>query len=311
MVLQKKFWAVGIMLLCLFLVFAGVMYLERPASADEKLVFTEQAAAMRVGEAREFAVNHEGAAWTSSNKNVADFSENGRLVARRTGRTKITAAAAGQSVSMIVQVKTKFTVGIDPGHQGCCNADVEPNGPGSSVMRTKATDGTHGVSTGKPEYQLNLEIAEKLKEELEKRGYRVVLTRSDNDVDISNAHRAKKLNQRCDISIRLHADGGESSVRGAMAIYPSEENEFVGNLSAASERLSDAVLDSYCATTGMSSRGTIERDDLSGLNWSTIPVTFLEMGFMTNVLDDEYMSSAHGQKNMVKGIANGVDQYFR
>ena len=60
----------------------------------------------------------------------------------------------------------------------------------------------------------------------------------------------------------------------------------------------------------MKNRGISYRDDLTGTNFSTIPVTLLEMGFMTNRSDDTYMAKSSNQKKMAKGIANGIDDYF-
>ena len=60
-------------------------------------------------------------------------------------------------------------VGIDPGHQGE-NVDMsatEPNGPGSSTMKAKASTGTRGSFSGLPEYQLNLDVSLLLKDILE------------------------------------------------------------------------------------------------------------------------------------------------
>lgn len=308
---NKMVRSAGIAILFLLLIAAGVVYCDRTASADEKLAFTNRAPVIRVGDSKLFAVNLEGASWTSSNRQVADFSGNGTLVARRSGSTIVTAAAGAQSVSMEVRVKPVLTVGIDPGHQAHIDHETEPNGPGSSVQRIKASGGAKGVSTGKAEYQLNLEIAGLLQDALEKRGYRVVLSRTDNGADLSNMQRALKLNRSCDAVIRLHADGGAPAERGALALYPSRDNEFVGELSDASERLSEEVLNAYCAATGMKNLGIVTRDDLSGMNWSEVPITMLEMGFMSNVMDDEYMSSPHGQRAMAEGIADGVDAYFR
>ena len=207
--------------------------------------------------------------------------------------------------------KQKPTIGIDPGHQGRGDGTKEPNGPGSSVMKAKVAGGTSGVSTKKPEYQLTLEIALALKTELEARGYKVVLTRDTNDVSISNKERAEKLNESCDIAIRLHADGAGSSATGASMQCHTAKNPYIANLYEKSNKLSSCIINAYCSATGMKNRGIAYRDDLTGTNWSTIPVTLLEMGFMTNTSDDNYMSSAAGQAAMVKGIANGIDAYYK
>ena len=48
-----------------------------------------------------------------------------------------------------------------------------------------------------------------------------------------------------------------------------------------------------------------------GINWSTIPVTIVEMGFMTNQNDDLKMADSSFQQTMAEGIANGIDAYFQ
>ena len=42
-----------------------------------------------------------------------------------------------------------------------------------------------------------------------------------------------------------------------------------------------------------------------------MPVTILELGYMTNPSDDTNMENSDYQWNMVQGIANGVDSYFQ
>lgn len=204
-------------------------------------------------------------------------------------------------------------VAIDAGHQLRGDNGMEPVGPGASEKKAKVSSGTSGVSTGVPEYQLNLVIAKKLEKELKKRGYQVFMIRRKNEVKLSNVDRAQMANESgSDIYIRIHADGVENvSAHGASALYPSAENPYVGHLSAASKKLSELVLNAYCKKTGISNRGLSVRDDLTGTNWSEIPVTLLELGFMSNPAEDEKMQQDDIQSLMVKGIADGVDSYFR
>ena len=208
----------------------------------------------------------------------------------------------------------KRKIAIDPGHQGSWvdMSAQEAMAPGSSETKAKATTGTEGRFSGVPEYELNLRIALALKSELISLGYEVVMTREDNDTAISNQERAQLANDSGAVAcIRIHANGSDvSSVSGALAMAPSEQNPYMGNLSAESVRLSQCVLDSYCERTGLSNDGVIYADDMTGINFSEIPVTILEMGYMSNESDDLYMTSEENENDMVQGIADGLDLYL-
>lgn len=201
---------------------------------------------------------------------------------------------------------------IDPGHQGQGDSTTEPNGPGSSTMKARVAGGTHGTTTGVYEYQLTLAISQQLQAELEKRGYTVYLTRTSHDVNISNMERAQYASSvGADIAVRIHANGSDNaSVSGALALAPSSSNPYIAYLSDSSWNLSKCILDAYCAATGMRNQGVSTSDTMTGINWSTVPVTILEMGYMTNPTDDVNMEDPAYQARMVQGIADGIDAYF-
>lgn len=201
---------------------------------------------------------------------------------------------------------------IDAGHQRYGSSATEPNGPGSGTMKARVTGGTTGRTTGVPEYQLTLDIALKLQAELEARGYTVVMTRTTHDVDISNMERATVANNAgADITIRIHANGSENiGISGALTMAPSESNPYCAYIANESQYLSRCVIDQYCAATGMANQGVSITDTMTGINWCQMPVTIIEMGYMTNPSDDVNMQDPAYQNNMVIGIANGIDAFF-
>ena len=91
---------------------------------------------------------------------------------------------------------------------------------------------------------------------------------------------------------------------------PSAENPYVGWMSQECSRLSQIILDNYCEVSGLANLGVMVSDDMTGINWSQIPVTIIEMGFMTNPGDDSFMADEENQYVMACGIADGVDAYF-
>jgi N-acetylmuramoyl-L-alanine amidase len=230
----------------------------------------------------------------------------------------LSSSASGEVVGTSTSNGILYTAGsgplvcIDAGHQGHGNSDTEPNGPGSDTMKAKVTTGTAGVASGLTEAQLNLSVSCQLRDELIARGYNVLMIRESQDVDISNAQRAQMATAAgADIFVRIHANGSDdASVSGVLTMSPTASNPYVAALYASCHSLSACVVDAICAQTGAINRGIYETDTMSGINWTTMPVTIVEMGYMTNPTEDLLMASEDYQVKLVTGIANGIDTYF-
>ena len=204
-------------------------------------------------------------------------------------------------------------IAIDAGHQRKGNSAKESIGPGASQKKPKVASGTHGNASGLNEYELTLQVSLKLRDELQARGYQVYMIRETHDVNISNAERAQMAaNQGADILVRIHANGSDNtSVAGALTMAPSNSNPYLGkSVISASQTLSRKIVDCFCAATGAKNQGVMQTDTMSGINWSSIPVSIVEMGYMTNRTEDLNMASTSYQTKMVQGIANGIDAYY-
>ena len=223
-------------------------------------------------------------------------------------------AAAGSTADRAAEYaeESRGLIVIDPGHQQYANTEQEPVGPGASETKIKVSGGTSGIASGIPEYQLTLDIGLQLRDELERRGYTVILVRETNEVNISNSERAAVANEAdADAFIRIHANGSDNhGATGAMTICQTPGNIYNGDLYADSRALSDCILNAYTAATGIDYEYVWETDTMSGINWCDVPVTIVEMGYMTNSEEDLQMQDPQFQEKMTDGIADGIDAFM-
>ena len=203
---------------------------------------------------------------------------------------------------------------IDAGHQAEGSAELEPNGPGSDEMKAEVTWGATGKHVGE-EHALNLEVALLLRDELISRGYSVVMIRETADVDISNMERAQIANKYSAAAyIRIHANSYEdTTMNGAMTICQSANNPYPDCAAQyeVSHLLSERVLAAYCdEVRSIQKLNVREMDNMTGTNWSQVPTTILEMGFLSNEQDDMYMAIDLFKQQAATGIANGIDTFI-
>ena len=204
----------------------------------------------------------------------------------------------------------RYLVFIDPGHQSSPDRTPEADAPGSSQLKPRVSRGTRGVSTGKWEYELNLENALLLERLLTGEGFNVMLARRENDVRVSNAERAVMANLRsADVTVRLHADSmsGDPSRSGATILVPARSR--CGGIYEAS-RSCGAAIEAALVRAGIKTAGIVERADLTGFNWSQVPVVLIECGFMSNPEEDRLLSAPSYRLRQMRAVAEGVKSFL-
>ncbi len=209
---------------------------------------------------------------------------------------------------------SKNVIVIDPGHSSQIPDGQVPLGPGSDEMRDADNYGAVSVTNGLHEYELVLDVSLRLKDKLEARGYKVVMVRTTNSGKYSCVDRAKVANDNnAALFLRVHANAApkDHSKNGAMTICITKDNDFVSAMYKKSRLLSDLILNNYVAAVGCYNEGVWERDDMIANNWSKVPTTLVELGYMTNEREDQLMQTSAYKEKMVNGLLNGIDAYFK
>ncbi len=198
---------------------------------------------------------------------------------------------------------------IDPGHQLHGNSTPEPIGPGSTTLKPCVSSGTSGAVAG-PEHAVNLDVGLRLRDVLEATGVTVVMTRTTADVDLCNSERAAIANAAtADLFIRLHCNAG--SVHSCFTLYPALTEGWTDDIYEESLKAAQIIQPAYAAYTGIPDASLTPRSDISGFNWSDVPVILPEMLHMQNTEDDIRAASPAFRQVMAEGLADGIVQYLQ
>lgn len=203
---------------------------------------------------------------------------------------------------------SKKVIVIDPGHANRSNLEKEPKAPGSSELKIKDGGGAEGVATKTPEYKINMQVAIKLKSILENKNYTVVMTKTSDSESLGNVERAEiGNNANANLVIRIHADSSDSTaVQGASMLVPSPVNSNTNAIYSASKQYGTTILNIYTSELGIKNRGVQENSDMTGFNWSKVPVVLIEMGFLSNPDEDRFLSDSNNETKIANALADGI-----
>jgi N-acetylmuramoyl-L-alanine amidase len=212
-----------------------------------------------------------------------------------------------------------ITVGIDPGHNGR-NAD-DPSYINRLIWngRESETCDTAGTETdgGYAEARFNFNVATYLRDDLQRDGARVVMTRTSNTgVGPCVNTRAQIINRaHANVAIDIHADGGPVSGRGFTVLEPvadgpndrviGSSRRFGGDVRSAFLRMTTMPVSSYDGVDGIA-----YRDDLAGLNLTTVPKVLVECGNMRNATDAALLTSVTFQKEVARALEAAIMRFL-
>ncbi len=198
---------------------------------------------------------------------------------------------------------------VDPGHNARANLATEPIGPGSHARKIKDGGGTRGVVTHTPESVVNLRIALRLRKLLRADGYCVVMTRTrEAGVSMGNIARARIANRaHAALFVRIHADGSTSTARhGTSTLYPAFHRGWTSDILPESRVAAMKIQRALVRTLGSRDLGIVRRSDITGFNWSNVPVVLPELGFLTNPREDRLLNSPAYQQRAARGLERGI-----
>jgi N-acetylmuramoyl-L-alanine amidase len=196
---------------------------------------------------------------------------------------------------------------LDPGHgtPPAVGLQTEPIGPGSKTLKIKDGGGAAG------EAAVALAIAQKTRALLQRRGYRVALTRTGSVFRYGNGGniaRAQFCNRRgAALMIRIHADGStDSSRHGITTLYPALRRGWTDDIYARSVKAARLVQVAAVKATGAAGLGLVRRSDLTGFNWADVPAVLVEAGFMSNPRERRLLQSTAYQWKVARGLTAGA-----
>ncbi len=247
-----------------------------------------------------------------STKGTPAPSHGGRTPSASATRSTDGGARAGSALPLAGKV-----VGIDPGHNGLNHTDPTFlnqriwNGRNWQNCNTTGTQ----TASGYTEAQFNWNVAAYLAAYLRKEGARVVLTRKNNDGVGPCANVRSFMLNHTDVAIDIHADGGPTWGRGFTVLEPVADGPN-DKVIASSIRFGSYVHAAFIADTPLrpanyyGNDGYIFRDNLAGLNLTTVPKVLIECGNMPNAQDAALLTSSAVQRQIARALDAAIIRFL-
>ncbi len=159
------------------------------------------------------------------------------------------------------------------------------------------------------EKRLALQTARLVKKYLDQLGYHVVMTRNT-DVFVPLPRRVEIARQSsATIFVSIHFNSCRTPTPSGMEIFFHDSKE-EKKRSLSSKRLAEAILSRALRRTAAHSRG-VKKGNQYVVRESSIPAVLFEGGFISNPTERIHLKSLEYQEKIARGIADGIDYYFK
>jgi N-acetylmuramoyl-L-alanine amidase len=204
----------------------------------------------------------------------------------------------------------QFVVCLDPGHPS-------ENNDGAIIQN------------GLTEVAVNWQVAKRLRELLKVQGFAVIMTKNTQDQYVDNKTRAQIANQaKSHLFLRLHCDSANGRVQGITFYYPDKQGTKDGKTGPPKAIISKSAQASFIihAKTmeklgrSLKDRGIKGESDtliggspqgaLTASIYSEVPVITVEMVFLDNPSDAEFIRNVNNQQKMAEALKEGIMAYF-
>ena len=218
------------------------------------------------------------------------------------GRSSVNTDENAETQPQVAAEPNGITICVDPGH------GFEDGGAESEYLGTLC------------EKDINLSVANYLKDELKMRGYSVLMTHDGNEFPITDAYdNNNKFNPyervayansiTSDYYVSLHCNSYESNINtsGTRIYYYDGESKITRD----SEAIAESIRSNIAKAFPDAAEPISEFNDLLYVIRNTkAPASLIEMGFVTNQAEAQNMINPDWQKTYAKAVADGIDAYY-
>lgn len=159
------------------------------------------------------------------------------------------------------------------------------------------------------EKRLCLYTSRLVRQYLDQLGYHVIMTR-DSDTFVPLPRRVEIAQQASSaIFVSIHFNSSRNATAQGVEIFFCDSKE-EKQKTHASKRLAESILPRVIRRTSANSRG-VKRANFFVIRETKMPAVLIEGGFISNPLELSQLKTREYQEKIARGIADGIDSYFK